>query len=175
MKKIVTYSLYKPSKFISKKTSFNHKVYLDKKGQEHIVPIGFESGSISPKNFLGLKRKLKFQKVLIFDKLKTHKTNLCIINHVNRAGYNFLIGKTPLENREMFPDMSFIYNNLKGWEKCVVHTVGPDRFLAATDPMEVLSEAAGLVAPVWHYVGVNVYAIGNAQNKLKQIFSNLST
>ena len=152
--------------YISKTTSFNHIVYNNEHGQTHIVPIDFEPKSISPKNFLGLKKKIKFQKVLIFDKLKTRKRNLCIINHVNRSGYNFLIGKTPFDNREMFPDMSFIYNSIGKRQSCVVHTVGPKRFISAKDSTKILSECVGLVAPVWHYVGVEVYALGNMPNKM---------
>ena len=36
------------------------------------------------------------------------------IDHINKTGNNFLIGKTPHNNQLGFPDMSDVYKNIKG-------------------------------------------------------------
>ena len=80
------------------------------------------------------------------------------MNHVNRSGYNFLIGRTHELDLPRFPDMSNIYNAIPNLSTVNVHTVGPKRFDSATSDKVVLSEAVGLVAPIWHYVRVKVFA-----------------
>ena len=74
------------------------------------------------------------------------------------SGYNFLIGKTPAQDLPRFPDMTNIYNEIPGLKSTSVHTVGPERFKLKLDTTNVVSESVGLIAPVWHYVGINVYA-----------------
>ena len=58
----------------------------------------------------------------------------------------------------LFPDMSNIYHAIPNLNTLTVHTVGPERFDSATSSKVVLSEAVGLIAPLWHYVRVKVYA-----------------
>ena len=57
----------------------------------------------------------------------------------------------------MFPDMSNIYQPIKGLEKINVHTVGPERFKKEPLVNQTTSEYIGLVSPLWHYVGVCVF------------------
>ena len=54
--------------------------------------------------------------------------------------------------------MSKIYNPIRGMEAVVVHTVGPERFSVCNGAEIIFSESAGLITPVWHYVGVRVRA-----------------
>ena len=152
-----TYRLKKPKSYRFEKEVFEHFIF-SKKENIHIVPKTFDSKTLGPRNFLGLKRELGLESILIIDRTKPTKEETCIMNHVNRAGYNFLIGKTPELDLPRFPDMSNIYNAIPGLNTETVHTVGPKRFDSATPGKVVLSEATGLVAPIWHYVRVKVFA-----------------
>ena len=151
------YRLKKPKSYKFEKEVFEHFIF-SKKENIHIVPKTFDNKTLGPRNFLGLKRELGLESILIIDRIKPTKKEICIMNHVNRAGYNFLIGKTPELDLPRFPDMSNIYNAIPGLNTETVHTVGPKRFDSATPGKVVLSEATGLVAPIWHYVRVKVFA-----------------
>ena len=84
------------------------------------------------------------------------------MDHINQAGTNFLIGNTPEVGLPTFPDMSNIYNEIKDLKKNIVYTVGPKRFLnSVVLEGKIISHSVGLVSPVWHYVGVKVYAQNN--------------
>ena len=55
-------------------------------------------------------------------------------------------------------DMGHIYKPIQNLKQVLVHTVGPERFSSETGIDEIVSEATGLIAPLWHYVGVVVLA-----------------
>ena len=152
-----TYRLTKQKNSRLEKEIFEHFIF-SKKEKIHIVPKTFDSKTLGPRNFLGLKRELGLDSILIIDRIKPTKKETCIMNHVNRSGYNFLIGRTPELDLPRFPDMSNIYNAIPNLSTVNVHTVGPKRFDSATSDKVVLSEAVGLVAPIWHYVRVKVFA-----------------
>ena len=154
---LLLYGLILPSKYSSKTTLFSHTLYTKDK-HIYIVPNKFDEGTINPENFLKLKQDMKIKSILIIDKTIPEDKKLCITNHVNRSGCNFLIGKTPTGKLPRFPDMSKIYKKNTGAESAVVHTVGPERFRLRPKSNNVISESVGLIAPVWHYVGVKVFA-----------------
>ena len=77
---------------------------------------------------------------------------------IGDSGFNFLIGKTPIDKLSVFPSMSNIYNEIDGLRPIVVHTVGPDRFVSVEDTKIIISESIGLISPLWHYVKTRVYA-----------------
>ena len=154
---LLLYGLILPSKYSSKTSLLSHTLYTKEK-HTYIIPNKFDEGTINPDNFLKLKEEMKIKSILIIDKTIPGDKKLCITNHVNRSGCNFLIGKTPTGKLSRFPDMSKIYNKNIGVESTVVHTVGPERFRLRPKSNSVISEAVGLIAPVWHYVGVKVFA-----------------
>ena len=154
---LIMYGLQAPNDYNLKSTLLNHKLYTKQK-KLFLVPNKFDGKIINPESFLKLKGKMKIKSTLLIDKTIPEDKRLCIANHVNRSGYNFLIGKTPVANLPRFPDMSKIYNEISGLESAVVHTVGPERFRLRQESNNVVSESVGLVAPVWHYVGVKVFA-----------------
>ena len=154
---LIMYGLQAPNDYNLKSTLLNHKLYTKQK-KLFLVPNKFDGKTINPESFLKLKGKMKIKSTLLIDKTIPKDKRLCIANHVNRSGYNFLIGKTPVVNLPRFPDMSKIYNEISGLESAVVHTVGPERFRLKQKSNNVVSESVGLVAPVWHYVGVKVFA-----------------
>ena len=156
-----TYDLKAPKIYRSNKEIHSHNVFfLEKK--LWIVPISFSKQTINPKNFVRLKQKYNLQKILINDRIKPSNKTVCIIDHVNRSGMNFLSGNTPVDNLDVFPDMCNIYNPIKGLKKVTVHTAGPERFFDIKQKPDVfLSEYVGLISPVWHYVGVKVFAQNN--------------
>ena len=151
------YSLIPPIKYDNKTVLHRHVLYttLDKKS---IVPLVFDGNTINPKNFLKLKIDLGIHSIIIVDRVKPKQSKAYISNHVNRSGYNFLIGKTPIQKFPRFPDMTNIYNAIPGLRPIFVHTVGPKRFDLKLDTMNMVSESVGLVAPIWHYIGIKVFA-----------------
>ena len=151
------YSLVSPSNYNRKTTLFKHSLYSKEKDL-FLAPNQFDKKVINPENFLKLKEKLEIKSILLIDRTIPQNKKICISNHVNRSGYNFLIGKTPVANLPRFPDMSKIYNKIPGLETAIVHTVGPKRFDLKPKNNNVISESVGLIAPVWHYVGVKVFA-----------------
>ena len=154
---LIMYGLQAPSDYKLRSTPLNHKLYIKKK-EFFLVPNRFDEGIINPETFLKLKEEMEVISILVIDRTIPGDKKLCIINHVNRSGYNFLIGKTPTANLPRFPDMSKIYNKISGLEPAVVHTVGPERFYSRPKSNNMISESVGLIAPVWHYVGVKVFA-----------------
>ncbi len=151
------YSIYSPKRFSAKETAFNHNIFQTVDGR-HIVPITFSDESLNPKSFFGLKKMYDLGSILIIDRLKNTDRDVCIMDHVNKSGTNFLIGKTPYKELPTFPDMSHIYKPIPNLKQVLVHTVGQERFSSETGIDEVVSEATGLIAPLWHYVGVAVFA-----------------
>ncbi len=157
---LIIYSLCKANDYDFKEKIFGHIIYsIDKK--VIIVPETFSENSINPSNYFKIQNKLSFDSINIIDRVKPTTQSFCIMDHINKAGFNFLIGATPLNDFPVFPDMSKIYNPIKGLKQVVVHTVGPKRFNLATVSNNIISESVGLIAPVWHYVGINVFAKNN--------------
>ena len=154
-----TYSLRPPEKHDSKKEVFGHAVY-SLKDKQCLVPLTFSKKSLNPINFYNIKTELKIKEVCILDRLRSSEKKVCIANHINRSGFNFLIGNTPMCDLPQFPDISKIYHLDPDLDAVVVHTVGPERFPSILEDHHVISEAVGLVAPLWHYVGVRVFALG---------------
>ena len=151
------YSIHAPKIFLAKETAFNHNIFQTADGR-HVVPATFSDESLNPKSFFGLKEMYDLDSILIIDRLKNTGTDVCIMEHINRSGTNFLIGRTPHKELPTFPDMGHIYEPIPNLKQVLVHTVGPERFLSDTGIDEIISEAIGLIAPLWHYVGVAVFA-----------------
>ena len=153
----VEFCIHDPKDFFSLKEAYQHKVYnID--GVTRIVPSRFSKDIINPKNFFQLKNKLEIESILILDYITGLKREVCVIDHVNRSGYNFLIGKTPYQDFPTFPDMTNIYRAVNNLEPVGVQTVGPERFKDLKEIDGYISESVGLLSPIWSYVGVPVYA-----------------
>jgi len=151
------YCIHSPNIFSAKETAFNHNIFQTVVGRK-IIPITFSDESLNPKSFFGLKEMYDLDSILIIDRLKNTDTDVCIMEHINRSGTNFLIGRTPHKELPTFPDMGHIYKPIPNLKQVLVHTVGPERFLSDTGIDEIVSEAIGLIAPLWHYAGVAVFA-----------------
>lgn len=124
-------------------------------------PKKVDPATINPENFNELKKFYNIKKLLFIDRLTGTNKPVSIINHVNRSGQNFLRSKTPFEERPQFPDVSKIYHKISGLDTVVVHTVGEKRFQDPPNEENIIwSELIGLIAPVAHYVGIKVFAIG---------------
>ena len=135
---------------------FNHNVGI-KNNDVFIVPNQFNEASISPTEFLGLKNKYQIKTVNMYDRTFGIKEKSIIIDHVNRSGVFHLKGNTPHEQRPMFPDMSYIYEEDPLFKSIRVQTLGYDRFKKVKlKEKAFFSEAAAIIATVWHYVGVSV-------------------
>ena len=165
--KLVLYGLYQPKKKYKRKTPIlGHTVY-DQGDSKMIVPKEFSGASINPKNFIGLKKEFNIESITILDRLKPDNGPVCVVDHVNQSGYNFLMGQTPISGFPTFPDMSNIYNQIKNLEGVVVYTVGPDLFSGAGPSSLIASESVGLISPVWHYIRVRVFAKNDYLEKLR--------
>jgi len=135
-------------------------------GRLIILPKSIDSETINPKNFIELKKQFKLNELLIIDRLSGSEETVSIINHVNRSGQNFLRGKTPEGKSPQFPDMSKTYHKVVGLKTTVVHTIGKERFkIPPIDEKVIWSELVGLIAPVAHYVGIKIFAIGGSDIK----------
>ena len=135
---------------------FNHKVGV-KNNDVFIVPNQFNETSISPTEFLGLKNKYQIKTLNMYDRTFGIREKSIIIDHVNRSGVFYLKGNTPHKQRPMFPDMSYIYEKDPPLKRIIVQTLGYSRFKKVKLEERVFfSEAAAIIATVWHYVGVSV-------------------
>ncbi len=135
-------------------------------------PEKIDSKIINPKNFIELKKHYNIKELLIIDRIIGTNKPVSIVNHVNRSGQNFLRNKTPFKEFPQFPDMSRIYHKISGLDTAVVHTIGEKRFQSPPNKEKVIwSEMIGLIAPVAHYVGIKVFAIGGTdlESILKEI------
>jgi len=93
----------------------------------------------------------------MYDRTFGIKEKSIIIDHVNRSGVFYLKGNTPHEQRPMFPDMSYIYEKDPPLKSIIVQTLGYSRFKKVKLEERVFfSEAAAIIATIWHYVGVSV-------------------
>ena len=113
--KLMLYGLYKPKKHKRKTPLLGHTVY-DQVNSKMIVQKEFSGASINPKNFMGLKKEFNIESITILDRLKPDNGPVCVVDHVNQSGYNFLMGQTPTSGFPTFPDMSNIYNQIKNIE-----------------------------------------------------------
>ena len=163
------------NKYIQKEGSFSGHEFGKWNSKTIVWPKNIDSETINPKNFLKLKKDIRFDELLIVDRLAGTKEIVSIGNHINRSGQNFLRGATPEGKFPQFPDMSKIYNKINGLETAVVHTIGSKRFQTILGEENVVwSESIGLIAPVAHYVGIKVFAIGgNNFDNIKQCIRNI--
>ena len=135
---------------------FNHNVGI-KNNDVFIVPNQFNEASISPTEFLGLKNKYQIKTVNMYDRTFGIKEKSIIIDHVNRSGVFYLKGNTPHKQRPMFSDMSYIYEKDHSLKSVIVQTLGYNRFKKVKLEERVFfSEAAAIIATIWHYIGVSV-------------------
>jgi len=154
------------SKNIQKKDSIGGHEYGKLNGKNIIWPKKINSETINPKNFMELKKQFNIEEILMIDRLIGTGDIVSIANHVNRSGQNFLRSKTPEGKYPQFPDMSKIYHDIAEFEKRKVHTIGPERFQnLPTEENVIWSEAIGLIAPVAHYVGIKVFAVGSEKTE----------
>ncbi|HIB72990.1 MAG TPA: hypothetical protein EYO50_03635 [Candidatus Marinimicrobia bacterium] len=126
-----------------------------------IWPKKLSPDNCNPKNIHTIKTLVQNRNIVIMDRIKSEKTKVNICGHVNRSGENYLIGMTPYDKYPQFPDMTYMYKTYPHKAAKIVHTVGPKRFKeAALNSKIIWSEAVGLVAPVFHYIGYNIKGIG---------------
>ena len=144
-------------------------------GKLIVWPKNIDSETINPKNFIKLKEHFKLEEFLFIDKLIGTDNVVSIINHINRSGKNFLRGVTPEGKFPQFPDMSKIYNKINELDTVIVHTLGCERIInISSDEKAIWSELLGLIAPVAHYVGIKIYALGgNNFDNIKQHIENI--
>lgn len=147
----------------------NH-IFSEINNKTIIWPEKIDSETINPKNFNEIKKHFNLKELLFIDRIIGMNKLVSIINHVNRSGQNFLRGNTPEGKFPQFPDMSKIYNEINDFKTVEVHTIGKERFQRLQSNENVIwSELVGLIAPVAHYVGIKIYALGseNLDNIIK--------
>ena len=147
------------------KNLFGHGIKEDK-NEVFIKPTKYNESSLSPFNFLNLKKTYNIKEIYMYDRVIGAHGEVLIIDHINRSGLFFLRGKTPHGKLTMFPDMSGVYKKNSKLKKSTVQTLGPKRFKAAkTEKGIVFSEGCAITASLWHYVGVRVKCFGFSQSK----------
>ncbi len=163
------------NKRIKLKRSMADHYYGEINNRIILWPKKIDSATINPKNFYELKKQYNLKELIFIDRLIGTSKVVSIINHVNRSGQNFLRSKTPFNQFPQFPDMSKIYNQISGLDTVVVHTIGERGFQKPPAEENVIwSELVGLIAPIAHYVGIKVFAMGgNNFNNIKQYIENI--
>lgn len=138
-----------------------------------IWPKKISISTCAPENMVDLKKNIQTKTITIFDQIKNSKNIVNICGHVNRAGTNFLVGKTPFLNKQQFPDMSNIYTTKTAKSK-IVHTIGQQRFSSGTKLMKntIWSESIGLISPVFSYLGFYVTGVGIPEHEIDNININ---
>jgi len=166
--KIYIYSFRDPREWgfeIERPQNTNGHRLFKAKEKTIISPQKLTADFISPQTIDSLKNELKIKTVLFIDALKNVEDIVEISDHTNRSGINLLKGKTPFKDLPRFPDMSHVYNPIQTLDKAIVHTIGPDRFKAEKSNKTAWSETAGIITPVLHYCGINVWAVGCSLNQ----------
>ena len=109
-------------------TKAKHNIY--KWGDQTIVsPQQTPTEAATPTNLIDLKSALGGKELLIVDRTHSSEPIIQIIDHRNLSGFNPLVGKTPLDDRPRFPDVSKLYNKTdRGFPMRVVNCVGLARF-----------------------------------------------
>ncbi len=126
-----------------------------------VWPAKIDPEIINPANLYTVGQDLKTGVFMVVDRLVGISETVTISDHINRSGTNYLIGKTPYKNFPRFADLGKIYSPAPDFKKITVHTVGLEQFGTVTGkPGTVWSEAIGCVAPVLHYVGIKIIALG---------------
>jgi len=124
-----------------------------------IIPAALNNFVFHPRNFIDLKEKLDIKRFWLIDYMRKTEALIQIIDHRNLSGFNPLTGRTPIEDRPRFPDVSSIYIKKSiDLPQCVANTVGPNRFGERSIPQE--SEVAALVGLCASYAGMEIIALG---------------
>ncbi|MBT4990608.1 MAG: hypothetical protein HOL27_00390 [Candidatus Marinimicrobia bacterium] len=152
----------KHANFSNTKETQKHLIY-QKNSNTYLYPKRFDQSHINPKTLQALKNLYSIDSILIEDQIKNASEPICITDHVNKSGINFLRGETPYKNYPTFPDQSQIYHALENLKQENTYTVGPDKF-ETVNSKKIISKTVGIISPVWHYVGVQVFAIGKPIN-----------
>ena len=140
---------------------YNHGIYNHKK-HVYIFPLANNNTTINPEVFTKIKNELNLKDLLLVDRIYDELGIVNVVDHINRTGQNFLRGKTPYEALPTFPDVSTIYNNNEG--KVLVSVGEKKPININTLENVILSEWIALIAPVWHYLGVNIKGVGVDKN-----------
>jgi len=141
--------------------SHNHGIYNHNKNV-YIFPLTNNNTTINPEVFIKIKNELNLIDLLLVDRIYNEFGIVNVIDHINRTGQSFLRGKTPHGGLPTFPDVSKIYNNNEGK---IFASVGEKKPINInTIENVILSEWIALIAPVWHYIGVNIKGVGVDKN-----------
>lgn len=143
-------------------------------------PETISAACINPRNFDALVKKTGAHRIIIIDRLSGCGQGVVPISgHINKSGYNFLTAVTPYQDYPRFPDQSNLYQMHSDEDSVTVQTVGPERFSQLGRPTDStnnpVSEALGLVVPVFAYLGVPVWAYGSVKFDGNSIIKFLQT
>ena len=146
--------------YINQKLQAKAKHNIYKWGDQTIVsPQESPTEAATPTNLINLKSALGGKELLIVDRTHSSEPIIQIIDHRNLSGFNPLVGKTPLDDRPRFPDVSKLYNKTdRGFPMRVVNCVGLARFWKKKE--ENTSETVAPVSLCAAYAGWRICALG---------------
>lgn len=162
-----------------KQTAAGHAI--DVVGSSQVLwPETISDAIINPLNFDALVKKTGAHRIIIIDRLSGCGPGVVPISgHINKSGYNFLTAVTPYQDYPRFPDQSNLYQMHPDEDSVTVQTVGPERFSQLTRNDDAagnpISEAVGLVAPLFGYLGVSIWAYGSMKFDGNFIINSLTT
>ncbi|MFQ6603941.1 MAG: hypothetical protein ACE5D8_00145 [Fidelibacterota bacterium] len=136
----------------------------------NLSPVTFDSSAINLENLTRLIKAFPMENIIILDRIRD-KRPVTIRDHINGSGINFLRGDTPFQDRTQFPDMSHVYRPHPFAQPATVFTAGPTRFHNIEIPDLVISEAAGIISPLWHYLDISVCGFGIPEEAATNFFT----
>jgi len=151
-------------KSLKKERIIGEHYIIKYKNHTIVVPIEINFKLFNPYNFNLLKQNIREKHMIIVDKIKTKKPIVHIIDHINKSGFNPLVGKTPFNDKPKFPDISNIYNRTNySIDQVIAICIGKeltDEFLENT------SEFIAIISIVASYVGWKITALGYSNNNV---------
>jgi len=129
-----------------------------------VVPIEINLKIFTPSNFNLLKQKMREKHMIILDRIKTQHSIVQIIDHINKSGFNPLMGKTPFNNKPKFPDISNIYDKTNYCiDQVIAICIGKN---LTEEFLENTSEFISIISIVASYVGWKITALGYSDNNI---------
>ena len=94
-----------------------------------------------------------------------------IVDHINKTGYNPLVGNTPFKNKPRFPDVSKIYDKKNyGINQIISSSVGFEMYNNLNEMN--INEYISVISIVASYVGWKITGIGYSDNIVEKQILN---
>ena len=144
---------------------------IEFKDYQIITPCNLDIKTFSPSNFNSIKEVLGENHLIIFEKIKNPNKFVQIVDHINKTGYNPLVGNTPFKNKPRFPDVSKIYDKKNyGINQIISTSVGFEMYNNLNEMN--INEYISVISIVASYVGWEITGIGYSDSIVEKQILN---